>query len=222
MIGCNHSRLTIRGRLKIGVSMYGASITKRSWYRTIFGALLLVVLAAGILVHRCVAKAVSEDQSASEYEVKAAYIYYFAKFTEWPADVLPAKFPITIGVIGDNEFASLLSNIVKNKKVQEHLITVRILKWSADLRACHMVYVSSSERKRFVQIARSLQQYPILTVTEAEDGSQAKGIMNLFFEGGRVQFEADIPGAERAHLQISSKLLRLARGSTGIREAKGK
>ncbi len=163
-----------------------------------------------------------DSPTVTEYEVKAAYVYYFAKFIEWPQTAFPAQSaPVTIGIIGDDEFGAMLGNIVKNKTIQEHPIAVRLLKWPADLQTCHMVYISSSEQKRLRQIVESMHERSVLTITEAELDSQEKGIVNLFIEGGKVQFEVDISAAEKAHLHISSKLLRLARGSMGTRLGKG-
>jgi hypothetical protein len=96
------------------------------------------------------------------------------------------------------------------------------LKWPADLRGCQIVYVTSSEQRRFRQIAESVRNSPVLTITEVEDRSQDKGILNLFIEGGKVQFEINSAGAEQARLKISSKLLRLARGTAGSYSGKGK
>jgi hypothetical protein len=157
-----------------------------------------------------------EEPAVTENEVKALYVYYFAKFIDWPSDTFPTKnSPITIGVIGDDRVGALLGNIAKSKTIQEHPIVIRNMKWPVDPRACHLVYISSSEQKRFSQLIESLQSHPVLTITEAEENLQAKGIMNLFVEGGKVQFEVDLTRAQKANLQISSKLLRLARGVTG-------
>jgi hypothetical protein len=164
---------------------------------------------------------VPENPTLSEYEVKGAYVYSFAKFIEWPAETLQPKTPIVIGVIGDNQFAALLKTIVKDKTIQEHPISVQIIKWPATMHSCHIIFVAASERKRFHEIASALQNQPVLTVTEYEEGSQNKGIFNLFLEGEKVQFEADVAAAEKARLQISSKLLRLAKGFNN-RQPKGK
>ncbi len=155
------------------------------------------------------------DRPPTEYEVKAAYIYYFAKFVNWPEGAFPSRnTPIIIGISGDGEFAALLTAIVKDKTIQEHPISVRLLKSAADIQGCHIMYVGSSELKRSKPMMDSLRGQPTLTVTEADASYASKGIINLFMEGGKVLFEVDIPAAERARLQISSKLLRLSHGST--------
>jgi hypothetical protein len=161
------------------------------------------------------------NRTPTESEVKAAYIYYFAKFVNWPSVVLAApNDPIIIGVFGDNEFGALLESIVKNKTIREHPINIRLVKEPAEFPSCHILYISASELKRSKQIVEELRIRPILTVTEADTSSSAKGIMNLFVEAGKVQFEIDIAKAGQVHLQISSKLLRLARGAAGNRAAR--
>ncbi len=197
----------------------------RAWDRTAnsaLGALLITAFLLLIPADLWAGNASADDPTVTEYEVKAAYIYYFAKFIEWSPEAFVSKStPLTIGIIGDDEFGRLLGNIVKNKTIQDRPIAVRPVKTPADFRTCHMVFVSSSEQKRFRQIADSLQGTAILTITEAEEGSSVRGIMNLFVEGGKVQFEVDMSAAEKANLRISSKLLRLARGSTRAHLGKG-
>jgi hypothetical protein len=187
-----------------------------------FPAFLFAAFLAIIPANIAAENASAVDQTLTEYEVKAAYVYYLAKFVDWPPAAFSSKnTPITIAVIGDDEFGNLLANIVKDKTIQEHPIQIRPLKWPADLRTCHLVFVGSSDQKRFRQIVESLKDRPVLTITETEDGSQTKGIVNLFVEGGKVQFEVNIAEAEKARLRISSKLLRLARGTVGSYSGKG-
>jgi hypothetical protein len=194
----------------------------RQRHACVRSALLLVALTAVIPARAAALNPVESERTVSEYEVKAAYVYNFAKFVEWPPTYFSApNAPITIGVIGDEEFAAILEKAVKNKLVQEHSFQVRHLKWPIDLGTCNLVYVPSNEQKRFRQIAEGLQDKPVLTITEVEEKSQAKGIMNLFIEGGKVQFEVNIADAEKAKLRISSKLLRLARGTIGNYSGKG-
>jgi hypothetical protein len=184
-------------------------------------ALLFLILTG--IAPQCLfsSNAASGEPVVTEYEVKAAYVFNFAKFVDWPSTAFSAKnSPIIIGIIGDDEFGTLLGNIVRGKTIQEHTIAVRPLKWPSDLSSCHIIFISASEQKQMKQITDSLHDRPVLTITEAEEDLQTKGIMNLIVEGGRVQFEIDIAGAEKAHLQISSKLLRLARGYTGKNQRK--
>jgi hypothetical protein len=163
----------------------------------------------------------TSEPSISEYQVKALYLYYFAKFVDWPATTFASKTaPIVIGIIGNDAFSNLVIEATRNKAIQEHPVVVRRLKWSDNIRSCNIVFVDIYESKGFVQFSGVLQSSSILTVTEMEESQQNKGIMNLFIEGGRVQFEIDAAAAEKAQLRISSKLLRMARKITGIHTGK--
>lgn len=184
-------------------------LTKEALRRAGRSALRFALIAALLLP--TYGASTSPERQISEYEVKAAYVYYFAKFTEWPAEALPASnSPIVIGVLGNNEFTSMLETIVKGKTVQSHPISVQALKMPASFSNCHIIYISSSEHRYLRQIAESVQGMPVLTVTETEKGARSKGLINLLDEGGKVQFEVDLAGAAKAKLKISSKLLRLA------------
>lgn len=187
---------------------------------TLYGCrLLLAVCLLNIGIHASGAgnaASSSADTAVTEYQVKALYLYYFAKFVDWPQASFAAKnTPITVAILGDDAFAALVEQIAKNKTAQERPIAIRRLKWPADVRGCHILFISTYERRRLAQLSGTLQSNPILTVTETEEGLQDKGIMNLIMEGGKIQFEADMAAAEKAQLRISSKLLRMARGATG-------
>lgn len=156
----------------------------------------------------------SANRITSEYEVKAAYIYNFIKFIDWPAGTFNSpKAPINIGIYGDDEFAALLQTIIKNKTIQERPITSTAIKRPADLKNYQLVFISDAELKKSRKILDDFQGLPIITVTEAEPGSNAKGLINFFIEGNKVLFEIDIERADKARLMFSSKLLRLARGN---------
>jgi hypothetical protein len=170
---------------------------------------LVFIAAAILLVNSSLEGAL--ERTISEYEVKAAYVYNFARFTDWPAEAFQGNSsPIVIVIVGNNEFASMLTNMVKDKTIQNRPILVRTMKWPADFSNCHIVYISSYEQQRTAQIAGSLHNAPVLTVTEAERSARSKGLINLLVEAGKVFFEVDLTGAANAKLKISSKLLRLA------------
>lgn len=188
-----------------------ASLLKKAIRLIVFG-LWLFVPFADILKSAETMNNSAASQAVSEYEVKAAYLYYFAKFVDWPPDALRTQnAPIIIGIVGDDEFGVTIESIVRGKTIQEHPIMIRLLKWSSDLSACHIVFIGSSEQKRINQIVELLKSRPVLTVTETEDASQTRGIVNFFVQVDRIQFEVDVNGAERAHLKISSKLIRLGK-----------
>lgn len=172
---------------------------------------LIATLAAGeVLMAR------AEAQEVSEYQVKAAFLYNFTKFVQWPADVFSdEKSPIIIGLIGEDPFGSALDRAVRGKSVRGRQLTVKRLKWGENLKDCHLIFIGSSERKRAAQILKILKGASVLTVGEMEHFNQQGGIINFISENQRVRFEINADAAGQARLTISSKLLSLARNVHG-------
>lgn len=153
-----------------------------------------------------------QAQSPNEYQVKAAFLYNFAKFVDWPAEAFTdSNAPLVIGVIGDDPFGGALDQAVSGKSIGGHWLNVRRLKWGQDLRSCHILYISSSERRRLPQIIQSLRGASVLTVGDVEEFNQQGGIINFILESNKVRFEINSRAADQARLRISSKLLALAK-----------
>jgi len=166
-------------------------------------ALLAIAATAGH-VH-------AEGSVADEYQVKAAFLFNFAKFVEWPADTFKAADdPITICVWGQDPFGGALEDVVRNKTVAGRPFVVRPVSNTAQATKCQIVFVTSSERKRVRSILDELKGRGILTVGEAEDFTSNGGVINFKLKDARVRIEIDTGAAERAKLRISSKLLSLA------------
>jgi hypothetical protein len=148
---------------------------------------------------------------AEEYQVKAAFLFNFAKFVEWPADTFKAvDEPITICVLGQDPFGSALEDVVRDKTVVGRPFAVRQISTTAQAIKCQIVFVTASERKRVRSILDELKGRSILTVGEAEDFTANGGVINFKLKDARVRIEIDTVAAERAKLRISSKLLSLA------------
>lgn len=151
-------------------------------------------------------------QSSNEYQVKAAFLYNFAKFVDWPAEALGgSNGTLVIGVIGDDPFGGALDSAINGKTVNGRALVVRRLKWGQDLRFCHILFISASERKHLPQIIQSLRGASVLTVGDMGQFNQEGGIINFVLEASKVRFEINSRGADQARLRISSKLLALAK-----------
>ncbi|HWD90759.1 MAG TPA: YfiR family protein [Verrucomicrobiae bacterium] len=166
----------------------------------------IAALAAGLP-----GEARGQDALPSEYQMKAAYLYNFAKFVDWPPAALPAtNSPIIIGVLGDDPFDGLLDGTVQNKKIDGHPLEVRRLKTPEQAKVCEVLFICSSEKKSWPEISAALAGTSVLTVGENWDRfTEQGGMINLFMEGKRVYFDINNETARRAGLQISSKLLLL-------------
>ena len=147
-----------------------------------------------------------------DHTVKAAFLYNFATYVEWPTNAHPsAVSPLVIGVLGDDALVSELKRIASGKQVQNRRVEVVRVASSAGIRTCHILFLGESQRERTLEILASLDRQPTLTVGETDGFCERGGMINFCLENDRVRFEINPRTAERAGLKISSKLLRLAR-----------
>jgi YfiR/HmsC-like len=148
--------------------------------------------------------------AAPEYDVKAAFLYNFTKFVEWPADAFhDDRSSLRLCVLGEDPFGGSLREIAK-----EEVAGRRLSVWRASLMSdptgCQILFVSQSESKRLPQILAAVRGAPVLTVGDTEGFLEKGGIINFVLQGSKVRFEINQDVAEQSGLKISSKLLRLA------------
>lgn len=150
--------------------------------------------------------------TAPEYAVKAAFLYNFAKFVEWPKEA-PAALAskVTICVLGADPFAEILDQTVAGKTVGERGMTIVRVGRVSDAVACAIVFVSASEAPHLRSVLAAFHGLPVLTVGDVDGFAEAGGIIGMFLENNRVRFEINVQAADEAHLNISSKLLSLGR-----------
>ncbi len=161
------------------------------------------------------ADAQAGDADSSEYLIKAGFIYNFAKFVEWPSAAFSQPdSPIVIGVLGADPFGNFLDRIVEDKKIGARGFVVRRYKWGKDLKDlkdCKILFVSASERTHIDEILLSVKGLPILTVGETPGFAERGGVIRFTLEDNRVRFEVNVDAAHQADLNISSRLLTLAK-----------
>ncbi len=164
---------------------------------------------AGLL--SCVVAARSEEITPTEYEVKAAFLYNFAKFVEWPATALPEKKqPFIIGILGEDPFGDRLDRIVAGKQIQSHSIGIKRSKRVEELTACQIVFISDFAKGRLSPVLDVLHKKNILTVSDMEQFAELGGDIQFVISERRVRFVINAAAAQRAGLKLSSKLLALA------------
>jgi hypothetical protein len=155
--------------------------------------------------------AVHAQQPSLEYRVKAAYLYNFVKFVEWPA----AAGPLTICVVGRNPFGSVLQETVRGESIGDRPLAVRsVAQPDAN---CQVAFIP--EGTAAAPALRAARGIPVLTVGETPSFLSQGGIINFVVEEGKVRFDINQEAAMRADLKISSRLLRLARSTTEARGA---
>jgi hypothetical protein len=167
--------------------------------------LVTVLVAAASLA------GLGRGQEMDEYQVKAAFLYNFAKFVEWPADSFKtAKAPILVCVLGHNPFGSGLEDLIRGKSIEGRAFAFRQVSDAPEASGCQILFVSSSDGKRFRSLLGRLKPAGILTVGETQGFASGGGVINFKLDGERVRFEINVEAAEHAQLRISSKLLGLA------------
>jgi len=167
---------------------------------------------AGWLLLNAPPGARSQSEDTAEYPVKLAFLYNFTQFVEWPADAFQdASAPLAICIVGDDPFRADLERELRRRSVGSHPIDLKRVKSSDDLRACHMVFVTASEKKKAASIVASLKGSNTLTVGETKGFAESGGIINLTVEENRLQIEINIDVARQTRLAISSRLLNLAK-----------
>ncbi len=157
----------------------------------------------------------------SEYQVKAAYVFNFLKFVEYPEDTFADPIaPIVIGVVGDYRFGNALAQVVIGKTVQGRDLVTRNYRDTENMRGAQILFISDSERKKLPQILAGLRGASVLTVADMDGFLEAGGMVQFFFEYDRVRFAINLDNAAQAKLKMSSKLLSLAKVVGGnVKEA---
>lgn len=154
--------------------------------------------------------ATAQPSSAEEYAVKAAYMYNFAKFTEWPEKAFAGREdPIVLGLFGEDRFGLAL-DAVDGKRVKDRRLHVKRPARASDFPHVHILYISPSEKRRLDQIFSALEGHHVLTVSDLKGFARSGGMINLVRQGDKIRFEINLRAARRAGLTISSKLLSLA------------
>nr|WP_246262417.1 YfiR family protein [Aromatoleum evansii] len=154
----------------------------------------------------------AQSADPTEHEVKAAFLYNFAKFVDWPPQAFTsADAPLALCVLGHDPFGAALS-AVDGKAARSRTVQVRRLQHDGAVRDCHIVFLAAAETVRLRELVATLRGWPVLLVGESEDFATQGGIINLTVgRENRVQIEINLNAAQRHGLKISSQLLRLAR-----------
>jgi hypothetical protein len=185
----------------------GASrAARRSCARPGLLAGLLALLGLGVL------SAAGAELVTKEYQLKAAFLYNFTKFVDWP----PHRFaspqaPLVIGVLGKNPFGADLAKAIHGRKQDGHSFIVTNLTSASAATGVHVLFVPSGEEGLLTNQLAQLHAADVLTVGESEAFAQAGGIITFTTEADKIRFEINLPAAETAGLKISSKLLQLAK-----------
>jgi len=175
-------------------------------------ALACVGLLAALLVPAAGGTVGQEASRVSaEYDLKAAFLFNFTQFVEWPPEAFPeASTPITIGILGDDPFGRSLDEMVADEVVRNRKLLIRRFRDVAQVDACHVLFVSPSETRSLDRVLAALDRRSILTVGENPDFVAHSGIVAFVLSHNRLRLRINLAAARAARLTISSKLLRQA------------
>jgi hypothetical protein len=180
-------------------------VTKTSPAACWRAALVAVVLGFALT---CAAQQRGE---ASESTVKAAFLYKFAGYVEWPPGLFAAAdTPFVIAVTGSDEIAAELVKIVAGRSIAGHPVAVKRLREGEALRGAHLLF-AGRETPRLAALLKAAQQQGVLAVTEAERGLELGSAINFVVADDRVGFEVSLDSAEKSGHRISSRMLAVAR-----------
>ena len=156
------------------------------------------------------------QSQADEYQLKAAYLFHFAQFVQWPADAF--KNPdntFRICIVGEDPFRGDLKRLVQGKLLADKVVQVQNIKRLQDGRDCHVVFIGKNESKRAPLSSSGLRTVPVLTVGESEDFLDQGGVIRFSLDDQKIRFEINQQAAGDANLKVSSRLLLLAKTVVG-------
>lgn len=164
---------------------------------------LLCVLNAFTPLTSC-----AQEVRPSADAVKAAFLYHFVGYVEWPQG--RESGPVTIGVIGSAPIAAELRQLLPGRSIAGRPVRVRVLSPGDELSGLHILFIGEHEYGRARQLIKAVQGAPTLAVTDGADGLERGAMINFIIADNRVRFEISQAAAERAGLKLSSRLLAVA------------
>jgi hypothetical protein len=163
-----------------------------------------VLLLAGMLFLS------AQKPPSREYQIKAVFLFNFTQFVEWPANALQPKAPLVIGILGEDFFGSYLQEIISAEQVNGHPLTIQRYSQIEEIKTCHILFISKSEKSRIEAITSGLKGRNILTVSDVDNFIKQGGMIRFYTVDNKIQLRINPDAAKEANLIISSKLLRLA------------
>ena len=152
-----------------------------------------------------------QGQLVDEYQLKAAYMYNFAKFVDWPADALGDRTrPFAICVLGQTPLSQALRDALSGKVWDQRPLEFRQISDSSQAGKCQILFISLADKQTRLVLAE-VKPLPVLTVGESEDFINQGGVVRFLLDGARVRLEFNLDAADSARLRVSAKLLGLAK-----------
>ena len=172
---------------------------------------LLLILCA-LLCALLGAVTASAADGSTDAQVKAAFVYNFAKFTEWPAAAFASpQAPIRLCLSGVDETQTKAFAAIEGKPVQGREVRIKRNPTTAEIGECNILYVGDEEPRRAQATLQAARNASVLTVSDSEGFADTGGVIGLVYADNRIQFEVNLAAAQRAGLKIASQVLKIAR-----------
>jgi len=185
-------------------------IDTRSVSRRVTAGYLILTL---LLLSPCKLPA---NSTAEEYSVKAAFLFHFAQFIDWPPEAFQdANNPLIYCTLGVDPFHGALETALNGKAIGTRTIRVQHFRVLQEIQRCHILFIGATEKNISPPMLASLLDSPVLTVGERDNFAKDGGMIGFCLEQNKIRFEINLDAAERAKLRISSRLLALAKTVIG-------
>jgi hypothetical protein len=175
--------------------------------------LMALALAGPLLLAPLPLRAAGAETAATALErsVKAAFLYKFLGYAEFPAAAFSdAAAPIVIGIVGADELAAELARVVAGRTVNQRPVVVKLLREGEAASGVHLLFVGGEDGARVKTVLKAINPEPMLVVTEAETGLQHGSVINFKIVEQRVRFDVSLESADKHGIKLSSRLLTVA------------
>jgi hypothetical protein len=153
----------------------------------------------------------AETPALSERQVKALFLFNFAKYVEWPAGAFSnSSAPIVIGVVGEDGLGDEFRRMTGDRTINDRKVVIKQIDGTADLKACQILFIGSSENAHVSEILEAVKNSAVLTVGETDRFLTQEGMINFTKKENKIHLEINLVPAQRANLKLSSKLLTVA------------
>jgi len=154
----------------------------------------------------------AQGNASSEYQVKAAFLFHFAQFVDWPSEAFKdAGTPLTYCTAGGDPFRGALDASLNGKVIDGRWVRVLHFKEAQEIQGCQVLFIGIADKKFTSATLANLKGTPVLTVGESEHFVQEGGMIGFFLEDNKVRFDINLDAAARGKLKISARLLLLAK-----------
>jgi len=171
----------------------------------------LLVLGCIVLLVSGLPQSAATQSAPEEYQVKAAFLFHFAQFVDWPASVLNSGDPtLNLCIFDDEPRRQEFQSTIDGKSIGVRVFHVRLISQPQEIQGCNILFLSRDEVRRQTAILKSLRGMPVLTVGETSNFLSDGGMIRFHIEDDKIRFDINLGGAESSHLKISSRLLLLA------------